>query len=176
MWSCSKPSQPLRARFWMRYASATALPKCTKKYGLVRANAATQDAAPIATRRHCPHAATTSGTSRNTPGYLKLVARPAATPASSIRPVTSSASDAATPRVSGTSVTAMREYATCVVSTATQAAATGPASPPYARLPSHQVAATAPTASATTTSRAVRYEGCAANASNGASKYISSDG
>ena len=50
----------------------------------------------------------------------------------------------------------MREYATCVVSTATAAAATAPAAPPYARLPSHQDAATEPTASTSTTIRAAR--------------------
>ena len=64
------------------------------------------------------------------PGYLKPIATPAATPASSMRPDTSSASVAATPRVRGTSVTAMREYATEVVATASAAAAIGPAAPP----------------------------------------------
>ena len=102
-----------------------------------------------------------------------LVARPATSPASSIRPETSSASDAATPSVSGTSVTAIREYVTSVTSTATSAAATAPAGPPYARLPSHHEAATAPSASISTTIRAARYDGELSHAWNGASRYIS---
>jgi len=61
---------------------------------------------------------------------LKLVARPAASPPNSIRPETRSASEAVTPSVSGTSVTAMREYATSVVATATATAAIAPAVSP----------------------------------------------
>ena len=60
------------------------------------------------------------------PGYLKPVASPTAMPASSIRPETMRASATPTPRVSGTSVTAAREYATSIVQTATAAAATTP--------------------------------------------------
>jgi len=85
---------------------------------------------------------------------------PTAIPASSSGPRTISASATTTPSVSGTSVTAMCPYATFVVSTATIAAATAPASAlPYARCASHQVAATAPTASTTTPIRAARYDG-----------------
>src|SRR5215471_6339261 len=145
------------------YARDSALPKCTMKYGLVAANATADNAIP-------------SGTSRKTPGYLKLVAIPAARPASSIRPITRSVSETATPSVSGTSVTAMREYATCVVSTATATPATIPARSPYARRPSHHDAATAPSASTITTIRAARYDGCDSHAWNGAITYISSVG
>ena len=109
MWSCSKPSQPCRASRCTRSASPTALERWTTKYGLVAQKAAAAAASPIASRRHCRQPATTSGTSRKIPGYLKLIAIPAASPASSIRPATISASATATPSVSGTSVTAMRE-------------------------------------------------------------------
>src|SRR5690242_6259618 len=108
MWSCSKPSQPCREMFCTWYARDSALPKCTMKYGLVAANATADSAIPTSTRRGCRQPTSTSGTSRKTPGYLKLVAMPAARPASSIRPITSSVSETATPSVSGTSVTAMR--------------------------------------------------------------------
>ena len=105
-----------------------------------------------------------------------LMARPATRPASSIRPETRRASDAATPSVSGTSVTAIREYATSVTSTATSAAATAAAGTPYARRPSHQDAAIAPSASTSTTIRAARYDGAPCQAWNGASRYMSSVG
>ena len=68
------------------------------------------------------------------------------------------------------SVTAMREYATEVVSTATTAAATAPAAPPYARSPSHHEAAIAPRPSTSTMTLASRYEGELAKAWNGASR------
>jgi hypothetical protein len=55
-----------------------------------------------------------------------------ATPAAGSRRETISPSAAATPSVNGTSVTAMREYATCVTSNAVIAAATKPAVVPYA--------------------------------------------
>src|SRR5215468_3708077 len=176
MWSCSKPSQPCREMFCTWYARESALEKCTKKYGLVAANATADRARPTSARLHSRQLTSTSGTSRKTPGYLKLVAMPAARPASSIRPLTSSASETATPSVNGTSVTAMREYATCVVSTATATPATIPARSPYARRPSHHDAATVPSASTITTIRAARYDGCDSHAWNGAITYISSVG
>src|SRR6185437_2025068 len=95
--------------------------------GLVARNASTASPTDTATRPHCFQPATTSGTSRNTPGYLNPIASPATRPPSSSRPVTSSARQAATPSVSGTSVTAAREYATWIVHTATTEAATTPA-------------------------------------------------
>ena len=66
-------------------------------------------------------------------GYLKPAATPIATPAAGRRRVTISPSATATPSVIGTSVTAIREYATCVTSTAVTAPATNPAIVPYAR-------------------------------------------
>src|SRR5262249_62263856 len=126
----SKPSQPRREISCTSYARESALRKWTKKYGLVAAKAASDRPSATSVRRHSRQLTSTSGTSRNTPGYLKLVAIPAARPASSIRPVTSNASETATASVSGTSVTAIREYVTCVVSTATAAAATIPAISP----------------------------------------------
>ena len=109
MWSCSNPSQPWRASRCTRSASPTALERWTTKYGLVAQKATAEATRPIASRRHCRQPATTSGTSKKIPGYLKLIASPAATPASSIRPATINASATATPSVSGTSVTAIRE-------------------------------------------------------------------
>jgi hypothetical protein len=85
-----------------------------------------------------------------------------------------SVSATATPSVSGTSVTASREYATWIVQTATAAAATSPV--PYALRPSHQVAAIAPSERTTATIRAVRNEGSSCQAWNGAFTYISSVG
>ena len=107
--SCSKPSQPSRARRWTRLASSQAWPGWTSTYGLVARKAATASPAEAASLRHFPHPATTSGTSRNTPGYFALAARPAATPAHSSRPVTASASETAISAVIGTSVTAVCE-------------------------------------------------------------------
>ena len=80
--------------------------------GLDARNAATANAIDRASLRHACQPATTSGIKRNTPGYLNPVARPTAIPASSSLPLTSNASAVATPSVSGTSVTAAREYAT----------------------------------------------------------------
>src|SRR5712691_4139208 len=173
MWSCSKPSQPSRASRWTRNASCHAWWPCTTTNGLEARNAATASTPDTASLRHCFQPATTSGTSRNTPGYLKPVARPTAMPASSSRPDTSNASETATPRVSGTSVTAACEYATWIVQTATTAAATTPAAGvPKARRPSHQVAAIADVARTTPTIRAVRYDGSFCHAWNGALTYI----
>src|SRR5436189_185765 len=146
MWSCSKPSQPLRASRWTRNASCQAWRLCTRTNGLDARNAVTISASESARRRQRCHAATISGTTRKTPGYLKPIARPDATPASSRRPDTISASAAPTPSVSGTSVTASCEYATWVVQTAVATAATAPATLPYADRPSHQAAAPAPRA------------------------------
>src|SRR6266550_2778493 len=137
--------------------------------GLEARKVAMASTADTASLRHCFHPATTSGTSKKTPGYLKPIARPIAMPASSSRPDTSSASEAATPSVSGTSVTAACEYATWIVHTATAAAATTPAEAvPKARRPSHQVAAIATVASTTPTIRAVRYDGSSCQSWNGA--------
>ena len=158
-WSCSKPSQPCRARRWTRNASCSAWRRWTRTKGLDARKHAIIRPTPEASRRQAPHAATTSGTTRKTPGYLNPVARPAAAPASSIRPDTINASDAATPSASGMSVTASREYATCTVQTAAAAAATAPACGPYARRPSHHVAATDATANTIATMRAVRNDG-----------------
>jgi hypothetical protein len=63
-------------------------------------------------------------------GYFNPAAIPMATPAAGRRPAIMRTSATATPRVSGTSVTAIREYATCVTSTAVTAAATKPAVTP----------------------------------------------
>src|SRR5947209_2890379 len=90
--------------------------------GLEARKAATTRTPDTASRRHCFQPATTRGTSRKTPGYLKPIARPIATPASSRRPDTSRASDAPMPSVKGTSVTAACEYATWIVHTPTAAA------------------------------------------------------
>src|SRR5215211_4571961 len=122
-------------------------------------NARRARASDNASRRHWCQATTTSGTATRTPGYLAAAANPIATPASSKRPVTSSASATVTNVVNGTSVTAACEKATCVDSTAVTSAAIAAATVPYAAAPSHQAAATPATASATTTSRPVRYEG-----------------
>ena len=80
MWSCSNPSQPCRASRWTRSASPSALERWTTKYGLVAQKAAAAATSPIASRRHWRQPATTSGTSRKIPGYLKLIAIPAARP------------------------------------------------------------------------------------------------
>src|SRR5580765_5759037 len=142
--------------------------------GLDARKAATVSAPDSASLRHCFQPATTSGTSRKTPGYLKPIARPIAIPASSSLPVTSSVSATATPSVSGTSVTAACEYATWIVHTATTAAATTPAEGvPNARRPSHQAAAIAARASTTPTIRAVRYDGSSCQAWKGALTYMS---
>ena len=108
-WSCSKPSQPVCAQRSTRHASPAACRKSISTYGLVAAKATTASATPIARRLHRPHAAATSGARRMIPGYFALAASPTASPASSIRPETISASATVTPTVSGTSVTAMRE-------------------------------------------------------------------
>ena len=70
----------------------------------------------------------------------------------------------------------MREYATCVVATATVAAPTRAALVPYARRPSHHVAATPPSPNATATARAAPKDTWPKSAWNGASTYINSDG
>src|SRR6059058_3827094 len=102
------------------------------------------------------------------------MAAPTASPASSRRPFTISARATATPSVSGTSVTAAREYATSIVQTATTAAATTPV--PYARRPSHHAAAIAPSEMTTSTILAVKNDGELCHAWNGAFTYINSVG
>src|SRR5207247_11461900 len=148
--------------------------RCTSTKGLDAKNAATASTIPTASRLQRCQPATTSGTSKKTPGYLKPVASPTAMPANSILPLTISARATATPSVSGTSVTAVREYATWIVQTATTAAATSPV--PYARRPSHHAAAIDPSDSTTATMRAVRNDGSSCHAWNGAFTYIRSVG
>ena len=138
---------------------AQAAPAWITTNGLVTTNAAAASPTEIPTRRHAPKPATTIGTTRTAPGYFADAASPAATPAHSSRPETSSASVAVTPSVRSTSVTAIREYAACVVATATPTAPVIPAAVPYATRPSHQAAATPSTPTSTATTRAAPYEG-----------------
>ncbi len=70
--------------------------------------------------------------------------------------------------VSRTSVTAIREYATCTPATAVATAATPPARTPYERSPSHHADATPARPITTATMRAVKYEGASCQAWKGA--------
>ena len=156
--------------------SSQAAPAWISTNGLVRANPTTASAPARPSAFHLPHPATITGTAAIAPGYLADAARPTASPAHSMRPPTASASTQVTASVSSTSVTAIREYATWVVATATAAAPTIAAPVPYARRPSHHVAPTPPSPSATATKRAARNDGPPKSACTGASTAISRDG
>src|SRR5580765_1619062 len=175
-WSCSKPSQPSRCSREIRRSADHVSPASSTTNGDAAKNASAASAPETARRRHRRQPTTTSGTSASAPGYFAAVASPIATPAHSSRPVTSSASAIVTSVVSGTSVTAACENATCVVSTAVTAAATAPATAPYAADPSHHAAATPTSANATTTNRPARYDGASCHAWNGATAYMRSVG
>src|SRR4051794_6792515 len=160
----------------MRRSALHESPASSTTNGEAAKKATAARASETASFLHLPQRTTTSGTSVSAPGYFAAVANPIAAPATSNRPVTSSASATVTRVVSGTSVTAACENVTCVASTAVAAAAIAPATVPYEREPSHHAAAMPPRAMATMTKRPVRYDGAACQAWNGATAYITSVG
>ena len=174
--SFSNPSQPFSARSPHAPGVLGRLAGVQTTNGLATANATAPRPMATASRRRSRYPATTSGTSNTMPGYFAAVASPASSPASSSRLVTRSPSETVASVVNGTSVTAVREYATWAVATAVKAAATKPARVPYARAPSHHAAAMPATPTATTTSRPARYEGSSRPSWKGASNSRTNDG
>ena len=163
--SRANPPVPAAARAAPR---ATPGAGCTSTNGLDARNAATASPTPTASRRHCFQPATTSGTSRKTPGILET-RREADGDACELDPPSHHQRQrhghAERQRDVGDRLARVRD-----LDRADRDGRGRDTRPPlpYALRPSHQAAAIAPSARTTATIRAVRYDGSSCHDWNGA--------